>query len=157
MTVIIDIDIDDADIKDRLRRLQKAGRSLRPAFQSIGEELLISTRARFRAMQDPEGRPWKPLSPRYKARKKKNKDRILILNGHLVGTLAYQARATELLFGTPRIYGAVHQFGARKGQFGKDKRGRPIPWGDIPARPFLGISKGDKAVILSILERHLRR
>jgi hypothetical protein len=28
------------------------------------------------------------------------------------------------------------QFGAKQGQFGRGKRNHPIPWGDIPARPF---------------------
>ena len=48
------------------------------------------------------------------------------------------------------------QFGAR---IGTDKRGRsyfmPIPWGDIPARPFLGLSAEDRTGVLEILEEYV--
>jgi rhamnose transport system permease protein len=42
---------------------------------------------------------------------------------------------------SPAIYGAVMQFGAAQGAFGTTARGAPIPWGSIPARPFLGRSE----------------
>jgi len=45
-------------------------------------------------------------------------------------------------------YAAMMQFGGTKSEF-------PNLWGDIPARPFLGISEDDKTDILTILERHL--
>jgi len=51
----------------------------------------------------------------------------------------------------------VQQFGAKKGQFGKTRRGAPIPWGNIPARPFLGVSVSDRSDILAILAEHLRK
>lgn len=50
-----------------------------------------------------------------------------------------------LLIGSDREYAAIQQFGARKNQFGK------APWGDIPARPFLGISGKDESTILDII------
>jgi len=31
----------------------------------------------------------------------------------------------------------------------------PNLWGDIPGRPFLGISEQDKSDILAIIQRHL--
>ncbi len=34
------------------------------------------------------------------------------------------------------------------------KRGAPIPWGDIPARPFLGLSD-DEADVRDIVARYL--
>lgn len=54
-----------------------------------------------------------------------------------------------LLIGSDREYAAVQQFGARKRQFGK------APWGDIPARPFLGISSKDESTILDIISLSL--
>lgn len=36
-------------------------------------------------------------------------------------------------------------------------RGRPIPWGDIPARPFFGLSADDRNEISDIIRRHLER
>lgn len=54
-----------------------------------------------------------------------------------------------LLIGSDREYAAVQQFGATKHQFGK------APWGDIPARPFLGISDKDQSTILDIISLSL--
>jgi len=45
------------------------------------------------------------------------------------------------------VYAAVHQFGAAQGAFGNTSRGSPIPWGDIPARPYLGLSDDDRQEI----------
>ncbi|MDX1464115.1 MAG: phage virion morphogenesis protein [Halomonas sp.] len=127
----------------------------RPAFREIGEYLDLAHRDRWDAQRSPDGTPWAPLSPVTRARKKKNADRVLVLEGYLRDTLRYQESATELLFGTDRVYGAVHQFGARQGAFGTTARGGPIPWGDIPARPWLGLASEDEQPVLEILERHV--
>jgi phage gpG-like protein len=95
-----------------------------------------------------------PLSGTTQALKERNVDKILVLNGHLRDTPRYQASSRSLKFGTNRIYGAVQQFGAKAGAFGKYK-GRPIPWGDIPARPYLWVSSDDETEILAVLADHL--
>ena len=53
------------------------------------------------------------------------------------------------------IYAATHQFGAKKGQFAS-KKGRPILWGDLPARPFLGVHNQERKQIRAALLNHLR-
>jgi phage gpG-like protein len=58
-------------------------------------------------------------------------------------------------------YAATQQYGARRGEFGtgsyKTRKGTfPMPWGDIPARPFLGFSDDDQAIILGIVRRYLK-
>ena len=50
--------------------------------------------------------------------------------------------------GSNKDQAAMMQFGGTKDQF-------PHLWGDIPARPYLGVSTNDKVVILEIIERHL--
>jgi phage gpG-like protein len=47
------------------------------------------------------------------------------------------------------------QFGATKGQFGQTKRGASIPWRNIPARPFLGLSPTDETEIVATVEEYL--
>ncbi|HRD49777.1 MAG TPA: phage virion morphogenesis protein [Candidatus Contendobacter sp.] len=132
-----------AEVKAAFERLDAALTDLTPAFQDIGEALLNSTRERFRSQTAPDGSPWAALSPDYRQRKKKNKDKILTLSGHLPGLLNYQAGPREVRIGTPLIYGATHQFGA--------------PERNIPARPFLGLSSEDETELLDILQDHLRR
>lgn len=53
------------------------------------------------------------------------------------------------------VCAAAHQFGMSQGYAGKTKRGAPIPWGDIPPRPFLGVSEEDGDRILDILRDYL--
>ncbi len=55
-----------------------------------------------------------------------------------------------LRVGSSMIYAAAQQFGMRKGYAGHNKRGAPIPWGDIPPRPFLGASSRDRSTILDL-------
>ena len=64
--------------------------------------------------------------------------------------------SNELLIGSPRIYASTHQFGAKKGAFGQTARGAPIPWGDIPACLFLGISDDDGNYIIDAVGDFLR-
>jgi phage gpG-like protein len=68
---------------------------------------------------------------------------------------AVQAGSDQVTLSTNVEYAAVQQFGAKQGAFGRDKRNHPLPWGDIPARPFLGFSDADKAGILAILSEYL--
>ena len=57
--------------------------------------------------------------------------------------------------GSNLVYAPTHQFGAEKGDFGSTSKKRPIPFGDIPARPFLGISEATTEEILDAIRDHL--
>jgi phage virion morphogenesis protein len=137
----ITVDVDDREVMAMLNRLAHAAGDLKPAFHDIGEYLKISHRERFDRQESPDGQSWAPLDPKYQARKKKNADKILVLEGLLRDLLAYNVKADELEFGTNLVYGATHQFGR--------------PEAGIPARPFLGFSDDDRAEILEILTVHL--
>ena len=151
----IHVEFDDAEVRRALGRLQAAGTDLRPAMQDIGEHLLNATRGRFHDEEDPEGHPWAPLRPATKKRKKRNAGKILTEEGHLRG-IVMQADSDSVVVGSPFIYAGVHQFGAEQGAFGSTSRGSPIPWGDIPARPFLGVPDDDEREIVAIILDHLR-
>ena len=153
----VTIKLNDRLVRKHLKRLDRRLGDLTPAFRDIGEHLLTTTRARFDSMTDPQGNLWRPLSQSYRARKSKNQNLILDLDGYLRGTLNYRIEdgGKTLAIGSPMIYAGTMQFGAKKGQFGKTKRGVPIPWGDIPARPFLGLSADDRKEVVAILGDHL--
>ena len=140
--VTLKMNFDDRVLRQALAKLQGNAETLRPALHEIGEYLLEATEDRFVAQVDPAGRPWAPLSPRYKTQKRRRQDLILVLDGYLKGTLAKRVSAARLEIGSNRIYAATHQLG---------DEGR-----NIPARPFLGLASADKAEILNILEDHLR-
>ena len=158
--VTIRVEFDDAEVRRALDRLAKAGADLTPAMREIGEVLLNSARERFSDQTSPDGTPWAPLSEQTRARKPRNKDKVLTLDGHLRGTLAFRAGADSVEVGSPLVYAGTHQFGAPAGSFAPG-----IPWGDIPARPFLVDANGRLApadedaigeIILDYLARAVR-
>ena len=150
------VEVDDARVGATLDRLKEAGADLRPVMEDVGEYLLRTTRERFRDQEDPDGSPWAPLSPGYQARKPRNRNKVLTLNGYLGGGLVYRADSDSVVVGSPSIYAGTHQFGAAKGAFGSTSRGSPIPWGDIPARPIFGLSSEDEREVVDIIFDHLR-
>ena len=150
--VRIRIELDDDEVRAALNRLIAAGTDMTPLMRDIGEHLLNTTRERFVDQTAPDGTPWAPLSETTKRRKRRNVDKILTESGVLQGQLISQAGRDEVLVGSPTIYAGTHQFGALRGAFGMTSRGAPIPWGDIPARPFLGLSGEDGLEIRELVD-----
>ena len=156
----IDIAVNDADIQKALEHLHAKLGDLTPVFRDLGEALKISHRERFSRGVGPDGQPWPELSPKYRAHKKKNQDKKLVLNGWL-RELHYQAGGTELRLGTDKEYGAIHQFGFSGPQSVKahTRRGHPVAAHtrqmEIPARPFLGLDETETAHILDVLAEWL--
>lgn len=137
----IQVDFQDQQVQRVLAELLHRAEDLTEAFEGIGIYLSGSHDERWDDQQSPDGAPWAPLSPKYQQRKKRNRDKILVLDELLQGSLAFNASKDSVEFGTNLIYGATHQFG-------DDSR-------NIPARPFLGISEDDEAEILEILRDYL--
>ncbi|MFZ1326220.1 MAG: phage virion morphogenesis protein [Candidatus Contendobacter sp.] len=132
----IEITVHDADIRKLLEQLQAKLGDLTPVFRDLGEALTLSHRERFARAVAPDGTPWPALSPRYRASKKKNQDKLLVLDGWL-RQLHYQAAPDALRIGTDRLYGATHQFGD--------------PSRHLPARPFLGLDEAERAHVMEVL------
>lgn len=178
---MIRVELDTREATAALKRLGDSARDPKPALRQIGEALVLTTRQRFASSQGPDGRPWAPNSQAtylkflggYKNSFGKsgriNKEgsgramgkRPLIGESKRLGTeIAYRVDGASVEVGSSLVYSAVQQFGARRGQFGSGRyRNRagsfPIPWGDIPARPFLGVSEADSRLIEGIIERFL--
>lgn len=123
--------IETERLERALQALADRGGNARPAFEAIGEDLLLSHRDRFDAQESPDGEPWEPLSEAYRKRKKRRKDEILVLNTYLRDTQRYQADDDQLEYGSDRVYAASMHFG-------DPERG-------IPAREWLGLSPDDES------------
>ena len=167
----IKVSINDAELRPALEALQDAMGNLDPALRQIGEYLVDSTRQRFQTESAPDGSPWAANSDvtldnytnRFKTsftktgkRSKAGRERRA---NKKVGTgeskqlqrqIFYNVRNGELEVGSPLIYAGTFHYGANKGQYGPR-----TPWGDIPARPFLGISDEDEREVLAIVENYL--
>lgn len=153
----VSLDIVHDEITPALTRVAAALDDPAPLYQDLGEYLVKSTTDRFPTGRAPDGSVWAPKSPTtlaaYGARKTNRLDTRPLFgpSGILSSTIFYQADASGVEWGSSRIYAGVMQMGAGKGAFGRTSRGAPIPWGNIPARPFVGISAEDETNILDII------
>jgi len=153
-TDTIKIEFDDRAITAALSNLAAAGRDLSPALRDIGEYMLNATKERFAAGEAPDGTPWAENKPSTLAKKKGDKP-LIGESKRLSNEISYALTGEGVEIGTSLEYAAVQQFGADQGEFGNTSRGAPIPWGDIPARPFLGINADDEHEILAIIGEHI--
>lgn len=139
----------DVAALDAVKRLNRSISNPAPLLRDIGEYLMIAHMRRFATQTSPEGTPWQPLSPEYQKSKKKNKNRILYLDGYLANLLRYQLQGdNELLFGSDRVYAAIHHFGGQITRKGKT-------W-NMPARPFVGVSDSENTEIAQITMDYLQ-
>jgi phage gpG-like protein len=157
---MIRIEVKDREVLEALRQL--ASRCSHPtrAMREIGELVAERVKERFGTGIGPDGARWAPNTETtylqylaewkgsYTTKGKLSKQgsgraatkRPLIgRTRSLSTTIYYRAYPSSVEIGSPMVYAGVQQFGARKKQFGQ------APWGDIPARPFLGISDRDRA------------
>ncbi len=154
---MITIVYDASSVRAALDRVAAAVTDLQPVMQDIGEEMVVSTKERFLAGTTPEGAAWAPKSEttieHYRRRGDPVDPRPLFgPTRRLSSEIFSQASATDVEWGSNLIQAAVMQFGAAKGAFGTNAAGGSIPWGDIPARPFLGVSDDDRDSIRALLD-----
>lgn len=146
----------------------------RPAYIAIGEYLIRSADQNFARQQSPDGQRWAPNTrltiERYLAGALKNGSKLLnkkgqlnskgsqfvsskkILQGHtgmLRHRLFYRLVADGVEYGSPEVYAAMMQFGGKKSAY-------PHLLGDIPARPYLGMSGNDQKTVVDIMTAYLR-
>ncbi len=160
---MIEVELKEEEITALLARLQRSLADLSPVMNSIGEQLEYQTEQRFEEGMSPDGLPWAPKSPAtiaaYERRGQRVDFRPLFgpnVDGQPLRRSFFRQYGPDWVeVGTNKIYSAVMQFGAAKGAFGVNARGSPIPWGDIPARPFLGISDQDRTNITETIEEWL--
>lgn len=154
----IEIQLDDALVRDSLAGLLRAGANLHPAMDEIGAALVASTQQRFERGAGPDGNPW-PRSLRATIEGGKT----LVDSSRLLQSITHEASADGVTVGTNTIYAGTHQFGATIRAKGK-ALAFALPGGGfavvqkvtIPARPFLGIDADDQREIGAILADHLR-
>lgn len=146
---MIEVKIDDTQITRALQELQQAAGDLSPAFREIAEVLIESTKQRFSDGSGPDGQPWADNAPVTVERKGRNKP--LVDGGNLQQQFAKNIIGGHTLeiFNTLE-YAAMQQFGGTKAEF-------PHLWGDIPARPFMGLSGEDEDAVLTIIRDHLQQ
>lgn len=163
--------IESGEVRRLLMRMTARFQNLRPVMDEIGDIAVMGVRGNFEA----QGRPrWKPHSPVTTAKRGVGA-RILTdrgMAGGLMGSIHHRAFDNKVEVSTTKEYAAMQHFGARKGQFGTiaaripahtrgghsvraHTRQMKLPWGNVPARPFMHIVEADRQEMLRILTDYL--
>lgn len=163
---MITIEFNDDAFTAALARLDAGLADMTGLNRALGELWLEHTKDRMLKGEDAEGNKFAPRSQvtidRYLA-EGKSFGAPLNQSGDMRQGLAFDAGADFVRIGSNAIQAAVMQFGAAQGEFGaaigRDSKGRDhfhhIPWGDIPARPFLGFSEEDRTAFIAEIEEWL--
>lgn len=147
------IEIDDESIHRRLGYLLRRINDLTPLMREIGPILEDAAQKAFEDEASPDGVGWKKLSEVTIALRTESghwPGKKLQVSGELAESITWQATPSSVTVGTNVIYAAVQQFGAEKREF----KG-VAPWGDIPARPFLGLSDDSRDDIRELVVRYV--
>jgi phage virion morphogenesis protein len=159
---MITIEIDDAALRAALGRAAAALADPSPLMADIGEYVREATKRRFAAGAGPDGVAWAPRSPAtleaYARRGDRPGARPLTGPSRALSTrIAWEMipGGQGVAIGSGEVYAAAMQFGMPKGYAGIARNDTPIPWGDIPARPFLGLSEDDRMAIREIIAEWL--
>lgn len=155
-SISVRLDGETEELLKRLRAMQdvdKAG-----VMKAIAEGLRTSTIERFSSQEGPEGTKWKPSIRAASAGGK-----TLIQSAALRTSIRAASDSSGAAVGTNLIYAATHQFGdqrtirAKNGKYLRFQIGNrwvsvPSVRVNIPARPFLGVSKEDEEEIRELFE-----
>lgn len=122
----ISYNVDDAEVKAMLRKLEHKAKTMKPAMNDISVYMKREVMDNFKA----QGRPtkWRPLSERYSAFKSQSAGSgkpILEFHGKLKQSINAKSTNANAEVKTGVLYGVYHQTGTRK----------------MPARPFMPDSK----------------
>lgn len=167
--------IRDEQVQTNLNGMAIRARDLSRGMKVIAALVLASVRRNF----EMGGRPskWAPLKPSTLKKRTSSGGPLVVrgFRGGLLQSVHAESNATQAIVGTDKIYAAVHQLGAAKGSFGMGLAGsfrrtgvmgslergggwdlssqRPLPWGDIPARPFLLLQEEDREDAVATLAK----
>lgn len=101
---------------------------------AAGALLVSSTQRRLHEEKTgPDGDAWAPWSERYDETRLHGVHSLLVSGGHLRDSIASYIDGLTVRVGSNLVYAATHQLGSEDG--------------DIPARPYLGISAEDRVAL----------
>jgi phage virion morphogenesis protein len=154
---MIEVEVNTEALEAQLGRAIALGANMTPITRALAGVLEDIPERAFANQADPTtGQAWAPLSPAT-VKRRGSATPILQVSGALAASIQSEYGPDFAQAGTATVYAPPHQFGARKGAFGTTSRGRPIPWGDIPARPIFGVGPEDEAEFAQVALEGLQR
>jgi phage virion morphogenesis protein len=149
------VEITEETVTTGLARLAAALGDMSEPMSDIGELMLASTQDRIAKGLDVDGKPFTPRSATTVERYGKlglKYGAPLNQSGRMRKGIAYNSGPDWMEVGSNAIQAAVMHFGASKGSLGSG-----APWGNIPARAFLGVSDEDSSKIHEAIEEWLAK
>lgn len=145
---MITVELQTEELDRVLARLSAALTDQAPLMGLFGDYMVSTTQDRIQRGEQPDGQAFAPRSQTtldlYAAANKRF-GQPLNQSGKMRKGIAYNAGPDWMEIGSNAIQAAVMQFGAEQGSLGSG-----APWGDIPARPFLGVSDEDELNLINI-------
>ncbi|HWO99768.1 MAG TPA: phage virion morphogenesis protein [Methylococcus sp.] len=152
---MIQITIDDREVRAALERLSHRLADLTPAMAGIATALHSESERQFEQEAGPEG-SWPELKPSTRrAREKRGTwpgKKLQVSSGGLAASVTPEHGASFAALVVTKRYAAIHQFGGQAG------RGRKA---NIPPRPYLPLTAGRElspsaaGLIVEVLRKHL--
>lgn len=145
--------VDEGGVSRLLSRLLLNDAKRAQMLDQIGEASVREIKMHFINQKSPEGVPWKPSK-----RALADPSRPTLLHTlKLLNSITYKRSSGAVEAGTDDIRAGTLNFGAKKGQYGATRTGTPIPFGDIAARKFIGVSSQNEIKVRDIVNSFLRR
>ena len=165
LTFSVDRDADFRKVEERLAELRGKMVDVSEPLKEIATIYKDGTLKRFKTKTTPEGRPWKKIKPRTVIAKTHGKgtrgpsiespSSQLVWTGKLRGAIKvlFQKREKRILIGVSLNevpYARLHQSGSNS-KFGVTNTH------DVPARKWLGTTKGDNRAALAVMTKFFRQ
>lgn len=153
------VEYNDKEVRAALSSLLTIGADMTPIMRDIAGVLADATERAFANESDPTtGEPWDVLS--YITTKRRESaghwpGSILQVTGQLARDIETDYGPDFAQIATNTEYARTMHDGADKGEYGSTEHGVPIPWGDIPGRPFFGVGEEDRAEIPEVVKSRL--
>lgn len=146
------IEINDQGLKDLLNRLSARIGDMTPVMREVATDVRLSVIQNFLS----QGRPVRWVQS---LRARRDGGYTLIDTGRLINSFRISSGPSEAVVFTAVPYATTHHFGAKKGAFGvfttRSGKNMPVPFGQIPERPFMMLQDDDKGVIMQKLVKRL--
>lgn len=149
-----------------MKKLKEKAINTKPLMLKISEDMKSKVDMRFRQSKDVEEKNFAPLKESTISRRRKRSNKPLIDTGALRNSISSKHTDNIATVGTNKKYAKYQNYEAKKGSLGTEevtqnvreftrtRRGKKekvrahtrhrdiqIPWGDKPARQFIGFSK----------------
>lgn len=148
------LELHDEELRAMVDRLETGLSDMSEVTNKIGEFLAESHQQRIeKSLGAPDGTAWAAKSPFTKSKD----PRPLYDTGDMVRRIHHVYGPDFVSVSVSGVKVRTLHFGAAKGAFGQTTTGQPIPFGDIPARPFMGLSQTDQSNIADALTEWIER